>query len=65
MKDLKFVSTDTSISFLRPFSKYKNLYMLYLQCSVYNFQSMKTPVKLNSLLSKFLCYNTWFVILPD
>ena len=33
--------------------------------SVYNFQSMKTPVELNSLLSKFFCYITWFVISPD
>ena len=33
--------------------------------SVCNFQSMKSPVKLNSLLSKFFCYITWFVISPD
>ena len=25
MKDLKFVSTDNSVSFLRPFAKYKNV----------------------------------------
>ena len=30
-ENLKFFSTDTSVSFLRPFSKYENLYMLYLQ----------------------------------
>ena len=33
--------------------------------SVCNFQSMKTPVELNSLLWKFFCYITWFVISPD
>ena len=33
--------------------------------TVCNFQSMKTPVELNSLLSKFFCYITWFVISPD
>ena len=35
MKDLKFVSTNISVSFLRPFSKYtKIMYMLYLQCKL-------------------------------
>ena len=29
---------------------------------VCNFQSIKTPVELNSLLSKVFCYITWFVI---
>ena len=33
--------------------------------SVCNFQSMKSPVELNSLLSKFFCYITWFVKSPD
>ena len=33
--------------------------------TVCNFQSMKSPVELNSLLSKFFCYITWFVISPD
>ena len=33
--------------------------------TVCNFQSMKTPVELNSLLLKFFCYTTWFVISPD
>ena len=33
--------------------------------AVCNFQSLKTPVELNSLLSKFLCYITWLVISPD
>ena len=33
--------------------------------SVCNFRSMKTPVEQNSLLSKFFCYITWFVISPD
>ena len=32
MKCLKFISTDISVFFLRPFSEYKNLYMLHLQC---------------------------------
>ena len=27
--------------------------------TVCNFQSMKSPVELNSLLSKFFCYITW------
>ena len=34
-------------------------------CTVCNFQSMKSPVKLNSLFSKFFCCITWFVISPD
>ena len=29
--------------------------------SVCNFQSMKSPVELNSLLSKFFCYITWLL----
>ena len=33
--------------------------------SACNFQSMKSPVELNSLFSKFFCYITWFVISPD
>ena len=33
--------------------------------TVCNFQSMKSPVELNRLLSKFFCYMTWFVISPD
>ena len=33
--------------------------------AVCNFQSMKGPVELNSLFSKYLCYITWFVISPD
>ena len=33
--------------------------------SVCNFQSMKSPVELNSLFSKLFCYVTWFVISPD
>ena len=41
MKDLKFVSTDISVSFLGasflwPFSKDKKLYVLYLQCYLKN-----------------------------
>ena len=30
-----------------------------------NFQYMKSPVELNSLLSKFFCYISWFVISLD
>ena len=33
--------------------------------TVCNFRSMKSPVELNSLLSKFFSYITWFVISPD
>ena len=33
--------------------------------TVCNFQSMKSPAELNSLLSKFFCYITCFVISPD
>ena len=33
--------------------------------TVCNFQSMKSPVELNSLFSKFFCYITWFIISPD
>ena len=33
--------------------------------SVCNFLSTKSPVYLNSLLSKFFGYITWFVISPD
>ena len=32
---------------------------------VSNFQSMKSPVALNSLLPKLFCYITWFVLSPD
>ena len=30
-------------------------------CTVCNFQSLKTPAELNSLLWKFFCYITWLV----
>ena len=33
--------------------------------SVSNFQFMESPVELNSLLSKFFCCITWFVISLD
>ena len=36
-----------------------------LNQAVCNFQSMKSPVELNSLLSKLFCYITWFVISPN
>ena len=32
--------------------------------TVCNFQSTKSPVERNSLLSKFFCYITWLVISP-
>ena len=35
-KALKFLSTDILVSLLIPFSKYKNRYMLYLQCYLKN-----------------------------
>ena len=34
--------------------------LLYI--AVCNFQSMKIPVELNNLLSKFFCFITWFVM---
>ena len=37
----------------------------FTRTSVCNFSSMKGPVELNSLLSKFRCCITWFVISPD
>ena len=37
---------------------------MMLLISVCNFQSMKSPVELNSLLSKLFCYITWFVVSP-
>ena len=46
-------STKSLSSFLLPIEKVR---------TVCNFQSMKTPVELNSLLSEFFCYITWFVI---
>ena len=33
--------------------------------AVFNFRSMKSPVELNSPLSKFFCYIIWLVISPD
>ena len=43
----------------------RSLFINNSMCSVCNFQSMKSPVELNSLLSKFFCYVTWFVIPSD
>ena len=37
-------------------------YLRELPETVCNFHSMKTPVELNSLLSKFFCHVIWFVI---
>ena len=43
--------------------------LAYKQCNgiitVCNFQSVKSSVELNSLLPKFFCFITWFVISPD
>ena len=33
--------------------------------TVCNFQSMKSPIELNSIFSKLFYYITWFVISPD
>ena len=44
--------------------KQRNSSLLKIQCSVCNFQSMKSPMELNCLFSKFFCYITWFVISP-
>ena len=41
MKDLKFVFIDISVSFLRPFSKYKKMYMLYYTMVVKTFSVVK------------------------
>ena len=72
--DLQFYQkeTPTQVFFSVKFMKFlrtpilKNICeRLLLTKRVCNFQSMKTPVELNSLLSKFFCYITWFVISPD
>ena len=46
------------------FSPY-SFYGQMLDCSVCNFQSMNRPMEMNSLFSKFFCYITMFVTLPD
>ena len=55
--------------FLRIPSFRKHLWWLLLTFSVNltvcNLQFMKSPVELNSCLSKFFCYITWFFISPD
>ena len=43
----------------------KNRLSKIFTITVWNFQSMKSPVELNSLLLKFFCYITWLVISPD
>ena len=53
----KITEREQSIS---PFSFYGQL----LDSSVCNFQSMNSPVELNSLSSKFFCYITRFVTSP-
>ena len=53
---------------LRPLSRRRLSLLLFLNNQLltqFNFQSMKSPVELNSLFSKFFCYITWFVISPD
>ena len=60
--DDTIVSYNTiSISFLRH---------IWKRCTCFGvqfviFENLKSPVKLNSLLSKFFCYITWFTISPD
>ena len=49
---LKITQTDQKPTF-KQFDDY-----LYTVC---NFQSMKSPLELNSLLSKFFCYITWLL----
>ena len=49
----------------RTFSAAAVLLHYYNTSTVCNFQSMKSPVEMNSFLSKFFCYATWFVISPD
>ena len=41
------------------------IFSIFLPNSVCNFQSMKTPLELNSLFSNFFRYITWFVVSPD
>ena len=54
----KITECEGSIS---PYSFYGQL----LDCLVCNFQSMNSPMELNSLLSKFFCYITGLVTSPD
>ena len=59
---LKMYDQDENIGLDQDVLKTKYVFKTFSVC---NFQSMKTPVELNSLLSKFFCYITWFVISPD
>ena len=54
----KITELERSIS---PYSIYGKM----LDCSIFNFQSMNSPMELNSLFSKFFCYITKFVTWPD
>ena len=53
MKDLKFVFIDISVSFLRPFSKYKKMYMLYYTMVVKTFSVVKNIKTLKHCESLF------------
>ena len=46
-------------------ARYYSNVVINLFNTVCNFQSMKIPVQLSSLFSKFFCYVTWFVTSPD
>ena len=43
------------------FKMVKMVGVQYCIISVCNFQSIKSPVELNGLLSKFFCYTTWLL----
>ena len=57
-------SQPNLISIKKWFKRLCDNFMCFI-ITVCNFQSMKTTVELNSLLSKFFCCITWFVISPD
>ena len=72
VKELEMVLNNKPITYLysesdliEPITHKKLLFgrnLLYVNTvSVCNFQSMKSPVELNSLLSKFFCYITWLL----
>ena len=72
VKELEMVLNNKPITYLysesdliEPITHKKRLFgrnLLYVNTvSVCNFQSMKSPVELNSLLSKFFCYITWLL----
>ena len=62
LKDITFCE-DLILRIWPKFAKFAKSVMD--EFTVCNFQSMKSPLELSSLFSKFLCYFTWFVISPD